>query len=197
MTDDSATGLERLIAAAQAGDRDALNQLLDRHKDWLRLIAAGKLRRDVRARVGDSDLVNETLLSAFKGFAKFKGNKTVEFQVWLKRIFDRNLHDTIRFHVDAVRRSVDMEHTHLADEPLDFSDDDISPSEAVLLGEDAMLLAEALESLPEDQRIAVRMRHLEELSLDEIEQQLGRSREACAGLIKRGVEALRKRLPRQ
>jgi len=137
MTDDSATGLERLIAAAQAGDRDALNQLLDRHKDWLRLIAAGKLRRDVRARVGDSDLVNETLLSAFKGFAKFKGNKTVEFQVWLKRIFDRNLHDTIRFHVDAVRRSVDMEHTHLADEPLDFSDDDISPSEAVLLGEDA------------------------------------------------------------
>jgi RNA polymerase sigma-70 factor (ECF subfamily) len=51
-----------------------------------------------------------------------------------------------------------------------------------------------IASLPEMQREAVRLRHLEGCSVDDIADRLGRSPTAAAGLIKRGLETLRKRM---
>jgi RNA polymerase sigma-70 factor (ECF subfamily) len=69
-----------------------------------------------------------------------------------------------------------------------------SPSQRVLAGEQAVLLAQSLEELPADQREAVRLRFLEGCSLAEIAERLSRSREAAAGLLKRGLFQLRSRL---
>ena len=52
-------------------------------------------------------------------------------------------------------------------------------------------LAEALLRLPEDQRQAVELHHLQGLSLVEAGRCLGRSREAVAGLVFRGLKTLR------
>jgi RNA polymerase sigma-70 factor, ECF subfamily len=51
-----------------------------------------------------------------------------------------------------------------------------------------------LESLPEIQREAVRLRHLEGWHVDRIARQLNRSLPAAAGLIKRGLAALRAKM---
>jgi RNA polymerase sigma-70 factor (ECF subfamily) len=48
--------------------------------------------------------------------------------------------------------------------------------------------------LPDDQRIAVELHHLQGLSLADVGGRLGRSREAVAGLIFRGLKKLRLRL---
>jgi RNA polymerase sigma-70 factor (ECF subfamily) len=61
-------------------------------------------------------------------------------------------------------------------------------------GEEAVKLADALDRLPQDQRTAVRLRHLEGWSLAEIAEHLNRTPAAAAGLIKRGMEALRSNL---
>jgi RNA polymerase sigma-70 factor (ECF subfamily) len=45
--------------------------------------------------------------------------------------------------------------------------------------------------LPDDQREAVILRHLQEFSLPEIMQLMGRSRASVAGLLFRGLRALR------
>jgi RNA polymerase sigma-70 factor (ECF subfamily) len=55
-------------------------------------------------------------------------------------------------------------------------------------------LAAALAELPEAQREALTMNHLEGHPLEEVASQLGRSRDAVAGLIKRGLRQLRDRL---
>jgi len=60
--------------------------------------------------------------------------------------------------------------------------------------EDAVRLAEVLASIPEDQREAVRLRHLEGWSLAELQKHFDRSETAVASLIKRGLENLRKKL---
>jgi RNA polymerase sigma-70 factor (ECF subfamily) len=69
-----------------------------------------------------------------------------------------------------------------------------SPSEKAIRGEEEHRLAEALTTLPADQREAVRLRHLEGWALADIARSLGRSPAATAGLIKRGMQALRRRL---
>ncbi len=59
--------------------------------------------------------------------------------------------------------------------------------------EELTRLADALAELPDDQRCAVEMHHLEGLSFAEIAARLGKSKTSVAGLVFRGVRALRAR----
>jgi RNA polymerase sigma-70 factor (ECF subfamily) len=69
-----------------------------------------------------------------------------------------------------------------------------SPSEKAIRGEEEQRLTEALTTLPADQREAIRLRHLEGWALADIARRLSRSPAATAGLIKRGMQTLRRRL---
>jgi len=194
---ESGQRVEELLRLARAGDREALGQLLDRHRCWLQMLSFNGLQPGLRARVGESDLIQQTILSALRAFPNFGGGSTLEFQEWLKQIHDRNILDTVRFHQKAKKRSVGQER------PIDVAllggsphpaMDEPSPSECALFGERAIQLARALEQLPPDQSEAVRLRHIEGRSLDEVQKHFGRSQEACAGLIKRGLRNLRRLL---
>ena len=77
-------------------------------------------------------------------------------------------------------------------QPLDA--DVFSPNQKAIPGGEAERLSQALAALPDDQREAVRLRHLEGWALAEIAVRVGRSSAATAGLIKRGMKALRRRL---
>ena len=57
-----------------------------------------------------------------------------------------------------------------------------------------MRLAAVLESLPEMQCEAVRLRHLEGWPVEEIARELELSISAAAGLIKRGLRAMREQV---
>jgi RNA polymerase sigma-70 factor (ECF subfamily) len=61
-------------------------------------------------------------------------------------------------------------------------------------GEMAIRLAAEIESLPDDQRDAVRLRHLEGWSIGELAVHFDRSESAVAGLLKRGLRRLRDQL---
>jgi RNA polymerase sigma-70 factor (ECF subfamily) len=57
-----------------------------------------------------------------------------------------------------------------------------------------MRLANAIARLPESQRRAVEMHHLQGRSLAEIAETLGTTKPAIAGLLHRGLKALRNEL---
>jgi RNA polymerase sigma-70 factor (ECF subfamily) len=66
-----------------------------------------------------------------------------------------------------------------------------SPSERASRQEQVLRLADALAQLPEEQRTAVELRHLQGCSLAEVAEQMARSKGAVAKLLFRGVEKLR------
>ena len=68
---------------------------------------------------------------------------------------------------------------------------DLRPHDAVQREEEILLLVAALEKLPSAQREALVLQYWGGLTLLEISKRLSCSRDAVAGLIKRGVRALR------
>ena len=71
--------------------------------------------------------------------------------------------------------------------------DQSSPSKRARRGEALELLERAVKELPDDQREAVRLRYMRGWSLEQLAGRLDRSETAVAGLLKRGLQALRNR----
>ena len=68
------------------------------------------------------------------------------------------------------------------------------PPAIVRSDEETVRLAEALASLPEDQRTALELKHFHDQPVAEISRTMGKSPSAVAGLLFRGLRALREAL---
>src|SRR5262249_5852907 len=121
-------------------------------------------------------------------------------QAWLRRSFACNLADVLRKLGTAAR---DVNRERSLENALEDSSAQVaawviaeqtSPSERADNNELLMRLAATLAVLPEDQRSAVEMHHLLGLSVAEVGERLGRTTDAAAGLVRRGLKALRQRL---
>jgi RNA polymerase sigma-70 factor, ECF subfamily len=178
-------------------DRETLGELLDRYRPFLILLAQDKIGPRLAVRCDGPDVVQQTLTEAASAFANFKGTSEPEFLAWLRRIHYHNLAEAVRKHVLADKQTIDREQrldasgttaTFCWREPVE---DQSTPSQHMIKGERALRLAAILQSLPEMQREAVRLRHVEGLPVEEVARSLNRSLAATAGLIKRGLQALR------
>jgi RNA polymerase sigma-70 factor (ECF subfamily) len=69
-----------------------------------------------------------------------------------------------------------------------------SPSQRMMRDEAAVVLSACLEQIPETQRDAIRLRYLEGMALKEISDRMQKSEMAVAGLLKRGLRALREEM---
>lgn len=187
---------DNLIAQARSGDAAALGELLEEYRDRLKEVARRELWSPVQGRVDASDIVQMTFLDAHQAFEQFAGENEQELFGWLQAILKHNLSDAVRAHTKSQKRSVQRERSmddsrHGTGKlkqriPSEHS----SPSQHAMKGEAALRLMRAMEALPPDQRTAVRMRHFEGRSLDEIARHFGRSHDATASLVKRGLQAL-------
>lgn len=186
----------QLLRRARQGDTDAVGQLLEQHRESLRRMAERQLQGRVGVRVAASDVVQQTFLEAHRGFDQFAGNRDAELLSWLRRILQHNIAGVIRDHALLQKRSVRREQSldqappH-SDTPPDLAAGHSSPSQRAIRDEDEGRLTVALAALPADQREAVRLRHLEGWPLERIAAHMNRSVAATAGLIKRGMQALR------
>jgi RNA polymerase sigma-70 factor (ECF subfamily) len=116
------------------------------------------------------------------------------FTAWIMKLLERNLLQSVRNHTLGkrdVRLEQDWSGTDGSAQMTwhSLTGGDSSPTSRVVRGEAALLLAQVLESLPEDQRVAVEMRYIAQQSLQAIADEMGRSVGSVAGLIRRGVEA--------
>jgi RNA polymerase sigma-70 factor (ECF subfamily) len=189
-----------LLSRALGGDAEALGRLLETERASLRRLAERQLKGRVAVRVDASDILQQTFLEAYRGFPQFAGKDVRELVAWLRSIMDHKIAGAIRDHTLLQKRDVgrerSMDDSHGGGAPLkhDLNADLTSPSQKAIRGEQADGLEQALATLPDDQREAVRLRHLEGWALADIALRLGRTPAATAGLIKRGMKALRHRL---
>jgi RNA polymerase sigma-70 factor (ECF subfamily) len=174
---------------------------LERYHALLR-VRARQLHFDPRLkpRFDSSDLVQETFLKAHKNLHQFRGRTEAELVKWLQEILTHVLADQIR-RAKTGKRNLNLEkslETIVAESSgrleAFLAADQSSPSQQVERRELLLRAAEALESLPEDQRDVVMLRDLMNLPVAQIAQQLGRTEKSVAGLLLRGRLKLRQLL---
>jgi len=101
---------QQLLQAARDGDRAAVNELLERHRDLLRRMVQSRLDCAVARRVDASDVVQDVLLEAHGRLNDFIQNGSMPFQMWLRHLAKDRMIDVHRQH-HAHRRNVDREQT--------------------------------------------------------------------------------------
>ena len=179
-----------------ADDRGAA---LERYRPYLLLLARMRLDLRLRGKLDASDVVQQTLLEAHQARGQFRGTDG-EAAAWLRQILSRNLANAVR---DVLRDKRDVRREQSLEAAVEESSrrlegwlaaEQSSPSARAERHEQGARLATALAELPEAQREALTLHHLEGRPLEEVARLIGRSREAVAGLIKRGLRTLRERL---
>ena len=169
----------------------------ERYRSYLHLLARSHVDSRHRARIDPSDIVQQTLLDAHQKQTQFRGATEAERMAWLRQILANNLADAVRGLARA-KRNVAREL------PLDQQIGDSfsrvegwlaavqsSPSQQAVRSEELLQLAESLTGLPELQREAIVLHHLQGLPLAEVGQQLEKTPAAVAGLLHRGLKRLR------
>ena len=189
---------EHLLRDAKAGDAAVLGRLLELHRRYLSLLARVQIGRRLQGKVDASDLVQETFLEAHRSFGRFRGETEAEFVAWLRQILAANLADLLRRYLGTQGRDVRLERE--IREAIDQSSvlldralvaPQSSPSGQAERREQGVLLADALDQLPDDYREVLVLRHLEGLTFPEVARRMGRSQDSVEKLWMRGLARLR------
>jgi RNA polymerase sigma-70 factor (ECF subfamily) len=163
------------IARAKEGDREALRLLYVRYSENV----YGYVRSIVRDEKEAEDLTQHVFLKLMTAICKYD-DRGIPFSGWLLRLARNVALDHLRR-----RRAIPAEEVYGADSHVDETALDCSRN-----------LRTALDSLPEEQRNVVVMRHVIGLTPPEIAEQMGRSESSIHGLHHRGRRALQIELRR-
>jgi RNA polymerase sigma-70 factor (ECF subfamily) len=179
---------------------EASGHKLERFREYLHLLARLQLAPGLRGKVDLSGVVQQTLLEAYQALGKVREHGEALQAAWLRQALANNLRDEVRKLATAAR---DVKRERSLAAALDESSARLegwlaaersSPSTQAARHEEQVRLADALSRLPEAQRLAVELHHLQGLPLSEVAAQLGRSKGAVAQLLFRGLNRLRELL---
>ncbi len=200
MTADNGESVSSLLQRARTGDRQALDRLFAVCRNYMNIVARTQVESWLQAKFDPSDLVQQTLLEAYRGFEGFEGGTEAEWLVWLRRILTRNAVDLARHYGATEKRRVSREASlgtpgqdsaPGVPEPMDCQD---SPSKLLLSKERELFLADALTRLDDDYREVILLRNLQGLPFDEVAQRMQRSRPAVQMLWMRAIRKLQELL---
>ena len=169
---------------------------LARYRSYLQLKALG-MAPSLRSKVDASDMVQQTLLEAHQKLSQFKGSTEPEMAAWLGRMLNNNITDAVRAlrrkKRDVTReRSLESGNPQFARSAADrLKSEQTSPSICAIRSEDLTRLHKALSALPEPQRKVIVLHHLQGKSLGEVAKETDRTRASVAGLLYRGLKAIR------
>jgi RNA polymerase sigma-70 factor (ECF subfamily) len=173
-----------LMSRAQDGDRGAYRALLEGITPYLRALAT-RCFRDT----GDiEDAVQDVLLTIHAVRHAYDPGRP--FGPWLVAIANRRIIDRLRRQMRARSREIELtaEHETFSAHPANHQSSlgETSADEAVLHA--------AIEHLPPDQRQAIRLLKLKEMSLNEAALASGKSVSALKVATHRAIKSLRKLL---
>ncbi|MBC7816793.1 MAG: sigma-70 family RNA polymerase sigma factor [Planctomycetaceae bacterium] len=181
---------------------DDQNYWLEQFRPYLALLARTHINSHNPAKLDSSGIVQQTLMDAFAKREQFRGSTEAELAGWLRQILKHNLADALR---DQRRDKRDVRRERSLEDEIDASFSrthewlaavQSSPSQRAAKQEDVLRLSEVISKLPEAQREAVVLHHLQGWSLADVAKQIGKSEAAVAGLLFRGLKTLHSLLSR-
>lgn len=186
------TSSHALVERVKRGDQQAFSGLFAKYRPRLAVLIHYKLGSELRGLVDVDDLLQETLLRAFRDVQQFTYQSPGSFMSWLARIADHVIKDQARAHRRQKRHAEEMvrfrsESNPGGPEPVDSK----TPSRVFAEKEGVLRLLAQLDLLPEDYRQAILLAKVEGLTTTEVAQRLGRSNEATALLLHRAIKRFR------
>lgn len=200
---DVATGLDPgndVIEALRNGGKEAVAELFARYRDKLLRTVALRLDARLLSKVDCDDILQEAFVTAARRIGDYLDRPTVPVFVWLRQITTQVLIDLHRRYLGAQMRDVRLEVTrhrakgqgsssaclvsHLADSLT-------SPSQCAVRQEMLAEMRTVLEQLGEMDREVLVLRHLEELSNNEVAAILGIDKYAASKRYLRALARLR------
>ncbi len=189
---------ERLIDAAREGDGEALGELLSSYRKYVVFLARTQLHQHMQGKADPSDVAQEVFMAAHGNIADFRGTSAEEFAAWLRGILTNTLAMHVRKFLGTQKRDPRLEQrlNHSLASATGFLQSQIagdmtSPSQHFARNEAFLQLAGALESLPEDYRQVIVLRHIEGLPFAEVAKAMGRSVDSVEKLWVRGLAKLK------
>ena len=172
--------LEREVAAAAAGDREAFGQLVLRHRRLVSSIALAHLRDEAAS----EDVAQEVFIEAWKGLRQLRNASS--FLPWLRQL-SRNI---ALHHVRSRTRAVAQ--APLDDALLDrVADPRAHDGEALVRTEEQRALEQALDALPDEAREWVLLYYREGQSTSQVAALFGLSEEAVRQRLSRARKRIR------
>jgi RNA polymerase sigma-70 factor (ECF subfamily) len=195
MTAEAQPSDETLIRRAQKGDEEALRELHERYEDVLQRRIRGKLPAHLGRKFSVADVLQEARLAVFRHAGTFEDRGAGSFRNWLLTIVDRKLHDLVRRHMGTAKRGERREVSRgRRMDTANFVAVGPSPSQIAIGSELEALVRAAMDALPEDYREILRLAREECLSLREVAERMGRSRDAVKKLYWRALQRFRQEL---
>jgi RNA polymerase sigma-70 factor (ECF subfamily) len=165
----------RAIAAVKSGDRNAKDYLVEKYMARVMSIAWGIVRNATDA----EDLAQEAFVKAFRSMDRFRSGEP--FGPWIYRIVTNLALDVMKHRTKFRQEELSGE------EPAARRDSSDLPAKTT---EIARRIDEAIESLPEMQRVVARLSLVEELEHAEIASMTGLNE----GTVRSHLSLARKRL---
>ncbi len=180
---------QELIERLLKNDPVAFKQLIDEQKGRAFNTSLGILQNSAEA----EDITQEVFIEVFESLKNFKGDS--KLSTWIYRI-------TITKSLEAIRRRKRKKRfgyiTRLfqneSNTPEVLVPDFVHPGVLLENKEKATLLFKAIDSLPENQKIAFTLHKIEDMSYEEIAETMQVSLSAVESLIHRAKINLRKKL---
>jgi RNA polymerase sigma-70 factor (ECF subfamily) len=170
---------------------------LERFRAYLCLLARTHLHPRHHRRLDPSDVAQQALLDAHEKREQFRGSTDAETAQWLRQILVHNIADAVRA-MGTAKRDVTREQSLEAAIERSFSSAEqsliarqSSPSQQLARIEELLALAHAIAQLPDRQRDAVVLHHLQGMTMSELAAELECSEGAAGALLHRGLKQLR------
>ena len=80
----------------EQGNKDAVDRLMDRHRESLNRMVQCRLHRGLAGRVDASDVVQDALLTASRRLSDYLQNPRMPFHAWLRHLARDRLADVYR-----------------------------------------------------------------------------------------------------
>jgi RNA polymerase sigma-70 factor (ECF subfamily) len=184
---DAPTSSYGLVEKVKGGDQEAFSGLFEKYSRRLAVLIYYKLGAELRGTREVDDILQETLLRAFRDLGQFHYRAPGSFLKWLSTIADHVIVDAARYEGRERRKAAEVVPLSQAPELADTK----TPSRLLAQKEGIARLLERLDALPEDYRLAIVLAKIEGLSTAELAERMGKSREAAALLLHRAVKRFR------
>ena len=179
---------------------EAVAEAFDRHRQKLLRMITVRLDARIVGKVDGEDILQDAFVETSRRIQDYLDDPAVPFFVWLRQITSQVLIDTHRRFLGAKMRDVRQEVTLYRAGRTDTSsallvahlaDSLTTPSQFAVREEDVAELGAALEELEEIDREVLVLRHLEELSNNEVAEILGIDKYAASKRYIRALDRLR------